>query len=309
MSSSPPPPLPPGVTVLERGWLSSNTVVLGGREQVAVVDTGYWTHAQQTLALVEAASQGRPVGCIVNTHLHSDHCGGNAALQECHPSAITLVPPGQAEFVRQWDPVALTYEPTGQHCPRFRADGTVDPGSVIRLGALDWEIHGAPGHDPHSVILFEPASRTLISADALWRDGFGIVFPELEGEHAFAEVEQTLAVVERLNPAVVIPGHGAVFTDVAQALERARGRLGAYVARPDRHAAHAAKVLLKFKLLELQQTGRVAFMDWAMSTPYFSMVHGRWFAEVAIHDWLAELLESLERSGALRQHAGQLLNA
>ena len=34
------------------------------------------------------------------------------------------------------------------------------------------------GHDPHSVILFEPQDRILISADALWEAGFGVIFPD-----------------------------------------------------------------------------------------------------------------------------------
>ena len=46
-----------------------------------MVDTGYCIHAEQTLALVEAALQGAPLQRIVNTHLHSDHCGGNALLR------------------------------------------------------------------------------------------------------------------------------------------------------------------------------------------------------------------------------------
>jgi hypothetical protein len=32
----------------------------------------------------------------------------------------------------------------------------------------------------------------LISADALWENGFGVVFPELEGDDAFAIVAATL---------------------------------------------------------------------------------------------------------------------
>ena len=51
------------------------------------------------------------------------------------------------------------------------------------------------GHDTHSVILFEPVSRTLVSADALWERGFGVVFPELDGDDAFAEVADTLDVM------------------------------------------------------------------------------------------------------------------
>lgn len=308
MTAPRPSLLPAGVSVLERGWLSSNNVVIRGADSVAVVDTGYWTHASQTVGLVDRAAQGLPLACIVNTHLHSDHCGGNAALQQRHPQARTLIPPGLADCVRAWDPVALTYEPTGQYCPRFRIDGTLPPDASIRLGALDWEVHAAPGHDPHSVILFEPSSRTLISADALWQNGFGIVFPELEGARAFDEVAGVFDVIERLQPAVVIPGHGAVFTRVAEALENARRRLESYVARPDKHASHAAKVLLKFKLLELQQVDRTDFLDWAASTPYLEMVHGRWFAAEPMAAWIAGLLTSLEKSAALRCDGDRLIN-
>ena len=51
----------------------------------ALVDTGYATHAPQTLALVQQALGARPLDLIVNTHLHSDHCGGNALLQAAWP--------------------------------------------------------------------------------------------------------------------------------------------------------------------------------------------------------------------------------
>lgn len=298
-----------GICVLERGWLSSNSVVMTGTAGAAVVDTGYWTHAEQTVALVSNAARGAPVTTIVNTHLHSDHCGGNAALQSWAPRARTFIPPGLAAAVRDWDPVALTYEPTGQHCPQFRADGTLEPGTRLRLGDVEWEVHAAPGHDPHSVILFEPADRTLISADALWENGFGIVFPELEGVRAFEEVAATLDVIERLQPIVVIPGHGSVFSDVTAALSRARSRLAAYTARPERHAAHAAKVLLKFKLLEAQRIPLADFLAWAGTMQYLQLVHQRWFSDVRQEEWTSGLISELCNSGAMKLEDRDLLNA
>jgi glyoxylase-like metal-dependent hydrolase (beta-lactamase superfamily II) len=113
--------LPAGVTVLERGWLSSNNVILRGRFGNAIVDSGYWTHSAQTVKLVSRSVRDSPVTTLVNTHLHSDHCGGNAALRARWPELRTLIPPGLAASVRTWDPVALTYAPTGQECPRFRS--------------------------------------------------------------------------------------------------------------------------------------------------------------------------------------------
>lgn len=301
--------LPPGVVVLERGWLSSNNVVLRGQDEAAVVDSGYWTHSEQTLALVAAAAGPMPVRLLVNTHLHSDHCGGNAALQSRYPQLQTLIPPGLARSVRDWDPVALTYEPTGQHCPPFRIQGVLHPGTSVRLGETDWEVHAAPGHDPHSVVLFEPASRTLISADALWENGFGVVFPELEGGSAFDEVAATLDLIERLAPAVVIPGHGSVFTALGPALEGARSRLAAYARNPARHAAHAAKVLIKFKLLELQRVPLEELLQWTSRARYFQLVRERWFADQESRAWAALLMDDLVRSRAAAREGDVLINA
>ena len=90
-----------------------------------------------------------------------------------------------------WDEAALSFGATGQSCPRFRVDALLQPGTEVQLGDRLWQVHGAPGHDSHSVILFEPHCRLLLSADALWERGFGVVFPELVGEEGFAAVGQT----------------------------------------------------------------------------------------------------------------------
>lgn len=187
-----PSALPPEITVFERGWLSANNILFMGQHDTALVDTGYCLHAAQTVDLVRDALGGRPLDRVLNTHLHSDHCGGNAALQQAWPGVLTAIPPGQADHVRQWDAYALSYTPTGQECPPFRADTLLVPGSCVLLGDKPWQVHAAPGHDPHSVVLFEPQGRVLISADALWENGFGVVFPELEGDDAFAQVGATL---------------------------------------------------------------------------------------------------------------------
>lgn len=301
--------LPQGVTVLERGWLSSNSIVIRGAAQCALIDSGYCTHSAQTLLLVESALQGRPLDLLLNTHLHSDHCGGNAALQARYPAMQTLIPPGQAQQVAAWDAYALTYVPTGQNCPQFRFDATLQPGTQVQLGDAQWQVHAAPGHDTHSVILFEPTSRLLVSADALWERGFGVVFPELDGDDAFHQVAQTLDVIEALDPITVIPGHGAPFTDVAQALARARQRLDGFVADPARHLQHAAKVLLKFKLLELQSVSLSDLQAWVQATPYFGSLVRKQYSGLTLMQALDTLVQDLVRTGAATLQDNQLHNA
>lgn len=293
------PLLPPGVEVFERGWLSSNNILLTDTGSATLVDSGYATHAAQTLALVDRALAGRSLDRLVNTHLHSDHCGANAALQARYPQLQTLIPPGLAEPVRHWRDDALSYRPTGQTCPAFAITGLLMPGSTQHWAATDWEVHAAPGHDPHSVILFNPANRLLISADALWQNGFGVVFPELEGVAGFDDVAASLDLIERLNPHTIIPGHGPVFADTPGALQRARQRLESFARTPDRHARYAAKVLLKFKLQEFGRIRSEDFRAWALGVPYIHSLHRSYGAGMPLPLWLEQLLADLAQSGAL----------
>ena len=301
--------MPPGIRVLERGWLSSNNVVLVGQDGSALIDSGYTTHSDQTLALVDRALAGKPLDLLVNTHLHSDHCGGNAALQARYASLLTHIPPGEADAIRQWDEARLSYRPTGQECPRFEFDATLAPGDVMEMGGATWQIHAAPGHDPHAVLLFEPVSRVLISGDALWGRGFGVVFPEMWGEPSFDEVSSTLDLIESLDPACVIPGHGRAFDEIDAALAAARERLDAFVRWPEKHARHAVKVLIKFKLLDAKRMSRADFDTWLGTVGYLEEVRQRFAPELEREVWASGLLGELIRSNAIREDHGFILDS
>lgn len=250
------PALPPGLTVLERGWLSSNNIVFTAGGDATVVDTGYVNHADDTVRLVDAALAGRPLQRIVNTHLHSDHAGGNAALCARHPRVRVLIPPGLADAVTRWDDAALSHRDTGQQCPPFRHDAVIAPGSTVRLGSWSWDVLPADGHDSHMVMLWCAELGVLVSADALWEHGFGVLFPVLAGNDGGFEAQMaTLQRIEDLQPRVVIPGHGAPFGDAPAALDRARGRLLWMAEDPVRHAQLALKGLVAFALLDRQQMG------------------------------------------------------
>ncbi len=298
--------LPATMRVFERGWLSSNNILFTGPGPSALVDSGYLIHAAQTLALVEHGLHGRPLERLINTHLHSDHCGGNAALQArygCH----TAIPAAEADKVRSWDQDALSYKATGQQCARFGFDAVLAPGEQLDLGGMAWQVLGAPGHDPHSLIFYCASEGILISADALWQNGFGVIFPELEGESGFAEARATLALIDTLDVRLVIPGHGAPFTDVKPALVRAFSRLDYLQADPARNAENAIKVMLKFLLLERQQFALASLPAMFEQNPVIEGARRRYLDKTPAQ--LAEwAVRSLVRAGAARQVDGQLLN-
>jgi glyoxylase-like metal-dependent hydrolase (beta-lactamase superfamily II) len=298
--------LPSSMRFIERDWLSANQILFFEDDgSASVVDTGYVKHAALTCALLERLLGGRPLTRILNTHLHSDHCGGNAALAQQFGAAI-LVPSGSFQLARDWQLEALSFAATGQRCERFIPDGSIHPGQQFNLGSLAWEVHAAAGHDPQSIMLFAPAHRILISADALWEDGFGVTFPELSGESGFQEQQEVLDRIESLQPTMVIPGHGPIFFALDSALARARARLAWLKEDPVRNARYALKVLVKFIMLDLEQATEALLIEQLGSAQVFrdASAQAGLSAEQALH-WS---LESLVKAGALRRQGERLIS-
>jgi glyoxylase-like metal-dependent hydrolase (beta-lactamase superfamily II) len=300
------PVLPETVKVLERGWLSSNNVLLNGGDGAALVDSGYLMHAPQTLALLKHALAGAPLARLVNTHCHSDHMGGNAALQREY-GCRTSIPVGEAPLVERWDEEALLLSYADQRAERFRIDDTFAPGDTLRLGDLDWQVLAAPGHDPHATMLFAPAERILISGDALWENGFGVLFPHLLGRAAtFAETRRTLESIAQLDVALVIPGHGRIFTEVDAALERAFSRLRGYEEDVGRLARHCAKVMLTFALLERRSMPLARLTGYVDEIPILRDLNRRFFNWTPEH-YAAWLVDELERVRALTRKGDKIV--
>lgn len=299
--------LPPTMQVFERGWLSSNNILFSTPRATALVDSGYCTHAAQTVALVAHALDGRRLDWLINTHLHSDHCGGNAALQEVH-GCRTTIPAAEAVAVRNWDADALSFAATGQQCPRFTFTDTLHGGELLLLGDLSWQVLSAPGHDPHALLLYCEEARILISADALWENGFGVIFPELDGASGFAETRATLELIASLDIGLVIPGHGAPFADVQGALVRARSRIDYLSADPIRNAQNAVKVLLKFLLLERQQIVLAQVPQLLSEIRLFREANRRFLQlpEDALAAWA---VAQLKRAGAAQSDGIMLTNS
>lgn len=264
-----PVPLPPSMHFIQRDWLSSNHVLFfdadAGAEVATLVDAGHLRHAQRTVSLVREALGRRGLGgdalrWVLNTHLHSDHCGGNAALARAFGCRIAI-PSG--EFARPSGHAGGTpvYCASDANSEPFRAERALTPGDRLVLGGAEWQVHASPGHDPHSVILHCPERRMLMSADALWENGFGLIFPELVGASGFREQHDVLDLIATLDVGTVIPGHGPVFTDVAGAIGRARQRLAALRDDPRRNARNGLRVMLKYTMLEVGRMRLDAMAD------------------------------------------------
>lgn len=298
--------LPDSILVLERGWLSSNNIIFYEGETAALVDSGYVSHAAQTLALLERALGGRTLTRLINTHSHSDHIGGNAAVQASFHCHIT-VPQGIAATIAEWDEAALLLSPLGQRAARFTHDATYTCGDEFSFGDLNWRALAVPGHDMDALALYNAEERILISGDALWEDGFGVIFAELLGNPDGLKVtRETLEMLGRLAIDTVIPGHGSPFGQVDAALERAFRRLAAFEQSIDRLARHALKVMLAFFMLEKRQLPRDTLPEFLAGLSFVQNVNARYlgYDDEALADWL---VADLTRAGALREEGGLLL--
>jgi glyoxylase-like metal-dependent hydrolase (beta-lactamase superfamily II) len=242
---------------------------------------------------------------LVNTHLHSDHCGGNAALVNQFDCEV-FIPVAEEQAVKNWDSTLLSYDNLGQECPQFSHHGVLVPGEEILLGRYLWKILGAPGHDPHSIMLYQADHRILISADALWEEGFGVIFPELWGETGFEEVAQTLDLIETLPVDLVIPGHGAPFVDVKKSLDIARSRLDYLASDPDRNARHGAKVLLKYRLLEWRSCDIAQVNNWIANTP--ALISAAKLLNMDMSEFVQWLPKALVKSGAAKLEGETLVD-
>jgi glyoxylase-like metal-dependent hydrolase (beta-lactamase superfamily II) len=299
----------PQMHVFVRDWLSANQVVLRGRDGGVVIDSGYGKHAPLTLALVASRMglDGAPLAKLVNTHCHSDHMGGNAALRRAYGCPIA-VPAGEAPLIEAWDEQRLLLGYADQRAEQFAVDETLQPGSVHVWGDLEWRLLAAPGHDMAALVFFNDEHGILISGDALWQNGYGFVMPPEIDASAMPATRATLDMIAGLDVRWVIPGHGEPFGDVGAALERAFRRTAAFEADTLRLARHALKVVLVFALLDYERLPLASMPDYVARIGIYRDFNARFFglAPATLAD---QLIGDLERVGAVRREGGYLLPA
>ncbi len=306
--------LPAAIRVFERGWLSCNNILLTGANDAGasavLVDSSYIAHAAQTVALLRHALAGAPLDWLVNTHCHSDHMGGNAPVQRAF-GCRTSLPAGEAALIERWDDREMLLTYADQRAERFAYDDCFADGDRLGMGGLAWEVIAAPGHDPHAVMFWCEAERILISGDALWQNGFGVIFPRLLGDAAgrdaaYAQTRATLERIAALPVHTVIPGHGAAFDDVPAALARAFKRLESFEQDDTRLARHALKVILIFSLLERRRIALADLPGYLAGVGLLTDINARFLqlAPQALADWL---VTDLERAGALKREDGAIV--
>jgi glyoxylase-like metal-dependent hydrolase (beta-lactamase superfamily II) len=288
--------LPPNIRFIERDWLSANHVMFRGDHGATIVDTGYVRFADTTLERVEKtlAEWGDiELVKIVNTHIHSDHIGCNLALQRAHRGVSIAVPTAEESMLVNWDSPEQMLSYADQEAERFPWDETIEAGQQLQLGDEAWEVIATPGHDMGSVVLYSKRLRILISADAIWENGFGFVVPQTIDPKPLAAQRATFARLAELDVALVMPGHGRMFTDLSGALKRASEKLDAFAQDDMKIARNVVKGMFIYSLMwrgemmlaELPNYVRQIGVHRDYNAQFFKMsdeVFARWLVDEAV---------------------------
>lgn len=226
--------------VLVRGWLHGNVLRVGA----GLVDTGYHTGLG---GLERFLGENGPRHVIL-THVHADHCGGVARLKE-HWGCSVAAHVDAAALISAWDERGLWLTDTGQHLPRFTVDMTLEHGATVELGGRPWAVLHTPGHATGGLSFLDPLHGVLITGDALWEDGSGLLDPWVDGEGVFEGARLALDRIAETGARWVVPGHGRPFRGLGPAVARARSRLDHLQAHRDRLLAQVLRNGLGFAAL------------------------------------------------------------
>ncbi len=173
----------------------TNTVFVGAHRPL-IVDpaTPHEAERQRLRHLIaERRHAGRPPTLIVLTHHHRDHVGAANWLRECEHLPIAAHPR------------------TAELLPELRIDRLLVEGDLLESSDDDrWQVLHTPGHASGHIALWQPESRVLIGGDLLASIGTIIIDPP---DGHMATYLATLRRIRDLDPAVIIPSHGAPITE------------------------------------------------------------------------------------------------
>ena len=204
-----------------------NSVFLDAPAGLILVDTGRHADHQAKL-LAHAASRGRPVIAIVNTHWHLDHSGGNAEIRAAFPRA-PLYASGAVEGAlagffpksrAQAEGFLASGKASAEQAAEIRGDFAAmdDPAALratrlvtrsarMRIGGRRLEVNLAPfAATEGDVWIYDPAARLVIAGDLVVAS---VPFMDTACPEGWRKALDAIAA----RPfATLLPGHGDPMT-------------------------------------------------------------------------------------------------
>jgi len=190
----------PGIFLVEGadGFAGGNMTLLVGDDRVVMIDDGVEPVAAALIGTAESIA-GRPVDFIVNTHVHGDHVGGNAAYADAGATVFAH------DNIRKrlLEDTSLAGGPAGLPIVTF------DDAVTFHVNGLEaYVFHVESAHtDGDAAIEFRGAN--VIHAGDVF---FNYLFPFIDLDNG-GSVAGFVAAQERIiamsdDETIIIPGHG-----------------------------------------------------------------------------------------------------
>ncbi|HXP28254.1 MAG TPA: MBL fold metallo-hydrolase, partial [Solirubrobacteraceae bacterium] len=212
------------------GWSNSGLIVDG--EQTLLVDTLFDLRLTEQMLreMRRAAPAAARIDTLVNTHANGDHCYGNqlvgdamiVASERTAQEMSELPPATMAALIEQAPQLGELGEFFLRCFGAFEFDGieltlprrTFSEELTLHVGARELRlIEVGPAHTRGDTLVHLPAERVLFTGDILFSGAHPIAWAG-PVSNWIAACDQIAA----LDPAVIVPGHGAL-AEVAQVAE------------------------------------------------------------------------------------------
>lgn len=223
-----------------------NWYLIQEKGKFTIVDTGFPTHYQQLLDVLEAldADLAEVEACLL-THAHPDHIGFAERLRNETGIPVWLYtegiqrareggnPPLGGFLKNLWRPAILAYffevfRSKGTSVPAVTSVETFEDESELEVPGRPRVIH-VPGHTEDEVVFYLPKRNVLLCGDAFatvrfetWRGNKPQLLPEwVNTDHA--QARRSLSRLDGLEEVVLLPGHGNPWTGpISEAIANAQ---------------------------------------------------------------------------------------
>jgi len=195
-----------------------NITVQVGKDGVMLVDTGFAPLAPKAMAEIRKLSNG-PIRWIVNTHVHTDHTGGNAELAKLGMTSESVAPP---RIVAQSNVLNRMSGPQPGNGPKIPEEAW--PNDEYFLPTKDFFFNGEAvvvyhvpdAHTDGDSLVFFRRSDVLSTGDVFTPGGYPFI-DLARGGSVEGEINALNKIIDITVPAkyqeggtLVIPGHGRV---------------------------------------------------------------------------------------------------
>lgn len=290
-----------------------------------VIDTampGQDTIDRITLGIESMGRKVSDIESIYLTHCHPDHFGGAGLLQRATGAPVVCHPIAKDQLERMHNPDASRFmkmmnifvehgrspenlEEMAGPRSAFMSQmvfpdhmTTIDEGDVVRFARSDWDIYWTPGHEEGHVVFHRKSDGVCIVGDTV----LGKITPhigwQVEPPDPLGQFLDSLEKVAKLDPALVLPGHGRPFD---QGAERARSIASHHALRLRRcleivmrkgpaHALAIARLLFDRDLMFFEE--RLALAETLSHLEYLRL-RGRVDREMVDAVWLYSAARSI----------------